>query len=642
MPMFRKTKPQGYQEPNKYTDPNEEINNNEHHQTPKVSVYEQTREERIRENLERMQKLGLTDLSLKLKACTTRPKRTPRTNPSSTKHPTPLLPPGPLRRSSRLQNSTPVSYSEAALTKNNGLLEDESIRQEVGSKPEVYSEEHEKLLGNTKRSWTLFVDGCGKDGKRIYDQINGKTCHQCRDCCLIDERNDSIFSDQSYSWGGGAGDTSNYKAGSCQNARKWNTWQKTLGYRTHCSECKMVQGQFCGDCLYMRYGEHVLEALESPNWICPVCRGICNCSFCRQAKGWHPTGTLYRKISSLGYKSVAHYLIQTRRSQNTANEASVKRSLPFSDMEAMPEESPQLIDKTAEQLEHQTGDKILDEFQSNEWNKTSSSRNLANDGQTKRSLTFSGSEVKPENAESAKVNHEFHDNLGLSKPQCEEINDDFEKEKHMQSNGNRVASCPTDRPLTLTGSEARSKNVESAGTHEILGDLELSIPKFEDKCENEFKSGEEKKELHSTVKENVEGNIPSESCLKRKRKQASAVNPSPDSIAARLSQRHWKSNGQDDAEFMGLNEPAVKSTLSNQNVVEENEMHVEDDKHVDATVVWESSAKLRRRAHAAEPSPDSIGARLRQRRRMGRGHENENLLGLNETSSDIQEALLEK
>lgn len=28
--------------------------------------------------------------------------------------------------------------------------------------------------------------------------------------------------------------------------------QKTLGHRTHCSECEMVQGQFCGDCLFMR------------------------------------------------------------------------------------------------------------------------------------------------------------------------------------------------------------------------------------------------------------------------------------------------------------------------------------------------------------------------------------------------------
>ncbi|KAF9682336.1 hypothetical protein SADUNF_Sadunf05G0098500 [Salix dunnii] len=27
---------------------------------------------------------------------------------------------------------------------------------------------------------------------------------------------------------------------------------KAHGYHTHCSECSMVQGQFCGDCLYMR------------------------------------------------------------------------------------------------------------------------------------------------------------------------------------------------------------------------------------------------------------------------------------------------------------------------------------------------------------------------------------------------------
>ncbi|KAG6768027.1 hypothetical protein POTOM_026923 [Populus tomentosa] len=418
MSTLRKRRPRDHQEPN-----------NEHHETPKISVYEQTREERIKENHERMQKLGLMDLSLKLKACTAPSKRTPRTSPSSTKHPTPFLPRGPLRRSSRLQNSTPVSYSEVALTKKDGLLEDENIMQEVGSKPEVYTEEHEKLLGNTERIWTLFVDGCGKDGKRIYDSINGKTCHQCRDALLVVTK-EVVTKGLGMDCGRlcGAGETSNDKVGSCQNARKGRTWQKTLGYRTHCCECKMVQGQFCGDCLYMRYGEHVLEALENPNWLCPVCRGICNCSLCRQGKGWPPTGTLYRKISSLGYKSVAHYLIQTKRLQNTANEVSAKRSLPFSNMEVVSEESPQFIYKTAEQLEHQSEDKILDELNSKTENKISSSRNLTSDGQTKRALTFSGSEVKSEIVESAKVNHEVHDNLGLSKPQCEEMNNEFEKE----------------------------------------------------------------------------------------------------------------------------------------------------------------------------------------------------------------------
>ncbi|KAJ6288572.1 hypothetical protein OIU76_024539 [Salix suchowensis] len=550
-------------------------------ESPKISVYEQTREERIKENLERMQKLGLMDLSLKLKACTAPPKRTPRTSPSSTKHPTPFLPRGPLRRSSRLQNSTPVSYSEVALTKKDGLLEDENITQEVGSKPEIYTEEHEKLLGNTEKSWTLFVDGCGKDGKRIYDSINGK----------------------------------NLPPVQAENSR--------LSY----SLLQMRDGP--GTVLWRLYGEHVLEALENPNWLCPVCRGICNCSFCRQAKGWPPTGTLYRKISSLGYKSVAHYLIQTKRPQNTANEVSAKRSLPFANMEVVSEESPQLIYKTAEQLEHKSEDKILDEFKSKTENKISGSRNLANDDQTKRALTFSGSEVKSENMESAKVKLEVHENLSLSKPRSGELNNEFEKEKHMQSNGNRATACQTE----FYGSKARSKKVESAGTHEIDDHVALPMPKFEDMCENEFKHEEEKEtrifhEIQGDLALSMskfEVNIPSESCLKQKGKRASAINPSPDSIAARLRQRHRKSSSRDDAELMGVDEKnsdvksAVNTMSSSQNIEEENEMHVEDDK---PNAVLESS-QLKKRPRAAEPSPDSIGARLRQRRRMSKGHENE-------------------
>ena len=66
------------------------------------------------------------------------------------------------------------------MAKKDRLLVSEDVVIEEGSKPEVYTEEHEKLLGSTERSWTLFVDGYGADGKRIYDPINGKTCHQCR------------------------------------------------------------------------------------------------------------------------------------------------------------------------------------------------------------------------------------------------------------------------------------------------------------------------------------------------------------------------------------------------------------------------------------------------------------------------------
>ncbi|XP_049383378.1 uncharacterized protein LOC125847741 [Solanum stenotomum] len=256
--------------------------------TQEKSEYEQLREKRIKENFERMQKLGIFDISLKLK-----PVRTPivRKTPQRL---SPVQRSGPTRRSSRLQSATPISYSEVHPSKiDNSLDGKHHLLREEGAKPEIYTEEHEKLLGTTDLSWTFFVDGYGNDGKRIYDPVKGKTCHQCR--------------------------------------------QKTLGHRTHCSNCQIVQGQFCGDCLYMRYGEHVLEVNKNPNWLCPVCRGICNCSLCRQAKGWAPTGALYRKIAKLGYKSVAHYLIQTHRAtvstENNLTPFSAKRSLPFSDME---------------------------------------------------------------------------------------------------------------------------------------------------------------------------------------------------------------------------------------------------------------------------------------------------------------------
>lgn len=80
----------------------------------------------------------------------------------------------------RLQSVMPISYAEVRLHKKDRSLEDEGIVLEEGSKPEIYTEEHEKLLGSTEKTWELFVDGCGKDGKRIYDPIRGKTCHQCR------------------------------------------------------------------------------------------------------------------------------------------------------------------------------------------------------------------------------------------------------------------------------------------------------------------------------------------------------------------------------------------------------------------------------------------------------------------------------
>ncbi|XP_050545497.1 uncharacterized protein LOC126907882 [Daktulosphaira vitifoliae] len=114
----------------------------------------------------------------------------------------------------------------------------------------------EEMLAN------ITYSSCGKK----YSADKGTTCHQCR--------------------------------------------QKTLDQKSYCryKECRGVRGMFCGFCLGKRYGEDVAEVLLNPKWVCPPCRGYCNCSICRRKKGREPTGALALQASAGGYKSVRHML----------------------------------------------------------------------------------------------------------------------------------------------------------------------------------------------------------------------------------------------------------------------------------------------------------------------------------------------
>uniref|UniRef100_A0A5F5PF32 Cell division cycle associated 7 n=1 Tax=Equus caballus TaxID=9796 RepID=A0A5F5PF32_HORSE len=107
---------------------------------------------------------------------------------------------------------------------------------------------------------------CNNSREKIYNRSLGSTCHQCR--------------------------------------------QKTIDTKTNCRnpECWGVRGQFCGPCLRNRYGEEVKEALLDPNWHCPPCRGICNCSFCRQRDGRCATGVLVYLAKYHGFGNVHAYL----------------------------------------------------------------------------------------------------------------------------------------------------------------------------------------------------------------------------------------------------------------------------------------------------------------------------------------------
>lgn len=107
---------------------------------------------------------------------------------------------------------------------------------------------------------------CTNVREKVYNSSTGSTCHQCR--------------------------------------------QKTIDTKTNCRnpECVGVRGQFCGPCLRNRYGEEVRDALLNPEWQCPPCRGICNCSFCRARDGRCATGVLVYLAKYHGYDNVHAYL----------------------------------------------------------------------------------------------------------------------------------------------------------------------------------------------------------------------------------------------------------------------------------------------------------------------------------------------
>ncbi|KAJ8352085.1 hypothetical protein SKAU_G00235610 [Synaphobranchus kaupii] len=112
---------------------------------------------------------------------------------------------------------------------------------------------------------------CFNVREKVYDRSTGSTCHQCR--------------------------------------------QKTIDTKTNCHnpDCVGVRGQFCGPCLRNRYGEEVRDALLDPEWLCPPCRGICNCSFCRAREGRCATGVLVYLAKFHGHDNAHAYLLSLKQ-----------------------------------------------------------------------------------------------------------------------------------------------------------------------------------------------------------------------------------------------------------------------------------------------------------------------------------------
>ncbi|XP_021905575.1 uncharacterized protein LOC110820426 isoform X2 [Carica papaya] len=58
----------------------------------------------------------------------------------------------------------------------------------------------------------------------------------------------------------------------------------------------------------IRYGENAETVAALNDWICPRCRGICNCSFCMKKRGSMPTGRFVHVAKANGFSSVSDML----------------------------------------------------------------------------------------------------------------------------------------------------------------------------------------------------------------------------------------------------------------------------------------------------------------------------------------------
>lgn len=140
-------------------------------------------------------------------------------------------------------------------------------QHDVDSLPvRMEAENNKKPLPKRKSNPGVRIVGC-----RLYDSVNGQTCHWCR--------------------------------------------QKTVEDHVQCSRCPI---RFCGLCLKNRHGEDILvEMYEGNAWVCPKCRNgcgpgcnqCCNCGPCRKAQGLITTGVVVHQARNAGFTNVHDYLI---------------------------------------------------------------------------------------------------------------------------------------------------------------------------------------------------------------------------------------------------------------------------------------------------------------------------------------------
>ncbi|ELR18832.1 'chromo' (CHRromatin Organization MOdifier) domain containing protein [Acanthamoeba castellanii str. Neff] len=194
----------------------------------------------------------------------------------------------PTRTSSRLQTKSRRSYAENSFFKTLPPEEQAQIlaaekKARKKARREREKEDAEEAEGEETEEQRNARNSNKWIGSRLYDSDRGITCHQCR--CTVDEKT------------------------TCANE-----------FRIHTP----ARHHYCRRCLWNRYGEALDEVRKDPVWLCPSCRGVCNCSFCRKKRGQAPTGVLDTAILQK-YSSVAEYLQKDRQEKPAVSEEELKK-----------------------------------------------------------------------------------------------------------------------------------------------------------------------------------------------------------------------------------------------------------------------------------------------------------------------------
>lgn len=199
-----------------------------------------------------------------------------------------------LRRSSRLAAASLTSQKEAKAGVNEGSFAGASEEKRPANAPlvKIHGREHQLSPEASARRCH------GKGRGSVYDPVFGICCHFCRQKTLCGEED-------------------------CKRCGDLDENQPCTG-KTDCSVCHSSNGVLCRACLKVRYGEELEEVRENKEWMCPHCieeKGtkpywICNSSICLKKRKMVPTGLAIYRAREMGYKSVAHLLMDDLQKAN--------------------------------------------------------------------------------------------------------------------------------------------------------------------------------------------------------------------------------------------------------------------------------------------------------------------------------------